>query len=1014
MVLPDNEDPRKAVAHGIYEEWREWEIVYKNTSIGSSLFRISTIRDSRPLLIHKTTRAGATTSLLVESLDREERFICLVPTNWIATKTIVRDVKRFTERPDPEIVHVPANRNCMLNLEMMKEYPDLKELPVLPLADNCDKCGHYDECRVTAVLRHPEADGFVLTYSKLVALVLAAMSRPNSKAERILEVIKTPKNLLLDEVHEFQFGNLRSLTVHDNVCGDTKLEKYAGVTADPAYPCLTRIITAFALVLSDDTIREAVFEVHTEIEDPEYSKHHIRKIIENPSPETVDREDRESEVKLIVGTFNEIIELTKNREQYHLSMEDILDLYKILSIILNPKLAINGLREFGIVKVQLSDVNLAFNKLLASFVKSIEQEKKRVMLTSATIGDFDYGFLFKDGIEPKKVMFGENGDPLNTNSKMLILADTKKYHAWGDYSLERRRKEIVLKIRDIFEAYGKENCLIVTLNKKEAEKLESALEEIGSSNKVEYYKSPDLMGVSASQRVMIAVGLARKPVNAYDVLTDSLEESRVMNTEAVDFDTWQAWSRVKDPEGKERSLVFALGCTEEECENLSTYGFDRRVEIEPYERNQKKHVKVSIGEQEISKPEVKKTRNFEEMLREAFFFKLPKNCEYFPPNFLCNNINRTFSAFYSQTLDSPADLLERIINRKDCYGVQRQDKKGKWIFQKISFPVTDSLIAQHLKGEVTIGTYQVGLDSTAKVICLDIDAHTKGTETEEQKQAIYDKAERGRERLFNFLNSINVPSLLENSGSPHGYHIWIFIQPVEAAKAKYFGEQLRKEAGFEKDDIEVYPKQGKLWSRSDYGNLVKLPLAFHNKHNAWSKILVNGEWVTDFKNLEIKVIDISDIELPERQEKSTKMSIITVTPTEPSIPCCSSSSPSSSFLPVQTEIRPCITAALQQQLTGDAGNFMRVASVREHFNAGISEPEILASMFSTQKDFSYEKSLYHVRRILEKPGIHISCSTLREKGNSFINCSECRYRHSYLRKIEVSKNPPSSDSQQLG
>jgi hypothetical protein len=58
---------------------------------------------------------------------------------------------------------------------------------------------------------------------------------------------------------------------------------------------------------------------------------------------------------------------------------------------------------------------------------------------------------------------------------------------------------------------------------------------------------------------------------------------------------------------------------------------------------------------------------------------------------------------------------------------------------------------------------------------------------------------------------------------------------------------------------------------------------------------------------------------------------------------------------------------------------MLVASVREHFNAGIREPEKLASIFSTQQDFSYEKSLYHFRRILEKPGIRISCSALKRK-----------------------------------
>lgn len=1014
-----NVDPRKAAARAIYEEGEEKEIVYKTVYAGSNPIRVPTIQSYRPLLIHKTTRAGATTSLLVESLERKEKFLCLVPTTKIATQTIVSDVKKFTDRENPSIIHIPANHRCMLNIEMMEDFPDLKELPVLPLAGNCDNCGHYDECRVTDVLRHPEADGYVLTYPKIVALELASRSRPNSRAEKILEVIKKPHNFLLDEVHELQFGNLRSLTVHDNIHGDCKLEKYAGVTSVPDFPCLTRIITAFALILSDDTVKNAVFEVHSDLEDPDYSRHHIRKILATPSSEIPDREDKESEVNLIVGTFNEIIELTKRRGSYCLSIEDILDLYKILSIVLNPRLAIHGVRDFGYVKVQLSDVNLAFNKMLASFTRSMEREKKRVMLTSATIGAFDYGSLFKDGIEPKNVMFGKNGDPLNTNKKMLVLADTKKYHAWGNYSLKERTPEIVEKIRTIFAAYGEDKCMVVTLNKREAERLETELEKNGVKHKVEYYKSPALIGVSASQRIMIAVGLAKKPVNSYDVITESLEESRAMNAEAVDFDSWQAFSRVKDPDGKEKSVVFALGATEEECKNLTTYGFNRQVEIEPYERNQKKHVKVSIGEHGISRPEVRKCQNMQEMLKEAVLFKQSKNCDFLPPDFLYNKLNRTFAAFYSQFLDSPADLLEKIINRKDCYGIQRRDpKNGKWGFPKVLLPVNDSLIAQHLKGEVTIGTYHVGLDSMVKTICLDIDAHTKDTDTEEQKNAIYDKAEHARDRLSHLLNSLSIPFLLENSGSLHGYHFWIFVQPVEAAKAKFFGEQLRKEAGFGDKDIEVYPKQGKLWSKSDYGNMVKLPLGFHNKHKSWSKILVNGEWATDFRNLEIRVIDISDIELPERQEKSAQTPVTVITPTAPSIAKSSSVSASPKavqyFLPVQTEIRPCITAALDMQLKHSEGNQMRIFIVREHFNAGIRDHDVLASLFRKQEDFDMKTSRYYVDRILKKPNIPVYCSSLREKCSSFVNCAGCRYRRSLLRKVEIYDNPPSLSSQQYG
>lgn len=966
-------DPRKAAAHAVFEDVKEWQT-----------------------LIHKTTRAGATTSLLVESLDRYERFLCIVPTNRIATKTIVRDVKLFTERIDPNLVRIPANHSCKLNQQMIEEFPDLEFLPVLPLADKCEKCEFFDECYVTDVLRNPNADGFVLTYSKLYALILAAKSRPSTHAGKVLRVISKTRNVILDEVHELQFGKLTSLTVHDNT-GYFSLDKYIPLMSD--FPSIRKIIAAFSLIISDPTVQNAIFEVHGETEDSGFYSRHIRKILPNPSPEAED-DGKENRVNLIVGTYSEIIELTKNRKRYHLSLEDVLDLYKLLSISLNPRVAIHGIRDGDVVKVQLSEIDIYFLDLLRSFITAMEKDKKRILLTSATIGSFDYGKLFEAGMRPRKYMFGENGDPLNTNNKMLILADSYRLHAKGRNSIYNKRNEIISKIRAIVTAYGGENCLIVTLNKKEAEKLQTALKGVGIEHEVTYYKSTDLMGVSATQRVMIAVGLAKKPVNSYDVITNSVEESRTMLAEAEHFDSWQAWSRVKDPDGKEKSVVFALGCTVEECEALTTYGFNRKVEIEPYERNQKKHVNVSIDEPEISKPLIKKTLNFEEMLTEGFLFKQSKNGIKNNENLLYTLKYRTFLPFSLRVLDSPESLIELLLNRDDAYGLQIP--LGSYI--KKDGSVSSEVIKKHLAGELTLGFYTHNQESVVKWLCFDIDSHAlKGkVETAPEIHARNEKAESDCERMCNYLKLENIPYLLEKSGSPHSYHIWVFLEPVDGRKARYFGKKLEKEAGI---DCEVFPKQGTVYS-GKYGNLVKVPLATHQKHKTKSLVQVNGEFVSSFENLEVGILDISDLEVPERQTPAVALAPVTtmgtVKPGTPAIPALSK-------LPVQAEVRPCIAAALQQQLTGGAGNFMRVAVVREYYNAGNRDPEKLAMMFRNQNDYSHEKSLYHVRRILESPFVHIKCATLREKGGAFVDCSECRYRHSYVKRVvDVSKTPPAS------
>lgn len=62
-----------------------------------------------------------------------------------------------------------------------------------------------------------------------------------------------------------------------------------------------------------------------------YWKHHLTRSLKNLSPGIVDEENA---IKVIIGVYNEIIELTKNRDEYNLEMDEILDLYKMLHIVI--------------------------------------------------------------------------------------------------------------------------------------------------------------------------------------------------------------------------------------------------------------------------------------------------------------------------------------------------------------------------------------------------------------------------------------------------------------------------------------------------------------------------------------------------------------------------------------------------------------------------------------------------------------------------------------------------------
>lgn len=918
-------------------------------------------------LIHKTTRAGCTTALVAESINRGEKFLCVVPTNKIADKTVVADSKKYSDFADAEVIHIPANHECLINKLLCEECPDLKQLPILPLAGSCSKCAQFDECPVTEVLRKPDAKGVVVTYKKLAAMMLASACRPNTMAGQVLEILAQTRNIILDEVHDIQFGDVTSFTVYDDkVFNRSELKRYDLVKTGFTY--LNRVLIQFAFLLSDPKIQASIHEVLGGAQDEDYWKHHLNKSLQNPSPGIV---DGENETKVIVGAYNEIIELTKERQKYKLEMNDVLELYKMMSIVMSKVISIHATREDGSIKINLSAVDQNSIKMNQSYVMSMQGENRRIFLTSATICSYDYGKMFMGGVKPKKVSFGIGGDPMNSNSKMLILADSKKYHVIGDRSLYNKMDEITEKIITILEAWGDEDCLIVALSIPEAKRLYKALNEAGHPHEVSYYKAPEMMGVSSKSRIMIAVGLANKPSNSFDVITTNTEESKRMLYESVHCDTWQAWSRVKDPSGKVTSIVFALGCTVEECDALTTWGYDRTVDVEPYVERQKKTITISCDEGKITKPFIKKCQNFTEMLKAATQHKQSKNFPEKSQNLLIfyNNISR-FSKKMGKSLGSSNELVKLVLNRQDAYAFQNAD--GTYF--KVKNMVTDKVIEDHIKGDVTIGAYQFNLENKVKWICFDIDSHAPKNivETKEDVENRDKVAENSKDRMFNFLRSVKIPFLLEYSGSLHSYHFWIFLEPVDGKIARQFALDIKREVDI---DCEVFPKQDRI-GKDGFGNLVKVPFATHRKNGLKSSILVNGELTRDIENLQIEILDIEKYPIPEPVKNPAKTPIKRYEPKTKGI--------------MQGTARPCMRDALTQQLVGTQGHFMRMAIAREYYEIGFS-PVQIAKLFKSQKDYDYEFSLKQVNSLVSKKGKRFRCDRLRADASNFVCCAGCEY-----------------------
>jgi len=179
----------------------------------------------------------------------------------------------------------------------------------------------------------------------------------------------------------------------------------------------------------------------------------------------------------------------------------------------------------------------------------------------------------------KHVIWGQDGDPLQTNRNQLVICDTAH---WGvrdfikDKYVRGRVRSFLEKLTHLFSA---EKILIVTTNKKMANII--AKWNLPREAKITWFRSDLMRGVQAENRnIMVCLGGPYVPKKAYVAesksfnFEDILKEAEILSDEektlkissflrVVDTKSEfvNAIGRVKDPLAKERSTVFTLGMT---------------------------------------------------------------------------------------------------------------------------------------------------------------------------------------------------------------------------------------------------------------------------------------------------------------------------------------------------------------------------------------------------------------------------------------------------------------------
>ncbi|MEL4306451.1 hypothetical protein [Methanococcoides sp. LMO-2] len=651
----------------------------------------------------KVARAGATTSLVLACILLGKKLCIIEPTNKIKSETIL-NVNKLLAKYRAKIIQLYNNFECILIKARIEANPHLENFPYLLKPVQCteETCIHYNECKVTEFLRSDAFDVVAFTYDKLNAIMkTSSVAQILDKIRDECDVVifdeahkfafpnTIPINILELTNYEAKFPPIDISNINDVETLILKFEKNGGKLQNVDDSDIQKyknnldgFITDFGLedCVTDGYMNErrAYFKLLLNTIPKEYKK--LRKLVQTflqiinskdvTTAETnVIKHILDSEVKTyekhqtmqIDNVYNELFFIDKSSK----SVEDVVEIIKLLmeelenycvekspnrdfvtsifdmlNVVQNPKLTIHGMQDTNNnITINIVAMDINFLNSIRSFLSSMEN--KKVIYTTATFTDFDYGILHPH----KKIKDFMFGDPLNTNEKLTIFPDTKiisPFH--GRNSFYNHRHEVEQKCVTLFRSYGAENFIIFCVNIAEWNYWKDRFKELGyyeedkygnateNSPQLTYYQASDAMGVECDKRMGIAIGIQHIPKHAHDPITNSAELSQISRLHYAYINAFQAWSRVKDPNGKELSFLFALGCNESEVRNIVKWGTNPKMQINEYEDKRAREI-IRTFDELIPEPIVQVEKSWSDistnvMVSKACLEGTQKICHY--------------------------------------------------------------------------------------------------------------------------------------------------------------------------------------------------------------------------------------------------------------------------------------------------------------------------------------------------------------------------------------------------
>lgn len=208
---------------------------------------------------------------------------------------------------------------------------------------------------------------------------------------------------------------------------------------------------------------------------------------------------------------------------------------------------------------------------------------------------------------------------------------------------------------------------------------------------------------------------------------------------------------------------------------------------------------------------------------------------------LCAPIDREKALVLNQA--TAQKILQVFVGREDMFCKETMGYGGKRQAEFQPLPLSEQKVVEHLKGDITVGTYIQRPNSTVKYLVVDVDISKKVMLQVQRESPVFQSylelAWRCAGEVRKILKAFGIYSYIECSGC-RGYHVWTFFTewiPVryvnmlsDVIESKITGK------GQDEICIEFFPNKTRI-KADKLGQVIKIPYGRHIRTNEQSCFL---------------------------------------------------------------------------------------------------------------------------------------------------------------------------------